>query len=101
MNRQQKRHSKSNEIPQGVIANAMKEELVAIRKEVLQYATTRTIAAFVVALHDVEGFGHKRLKRVLEKVNTEFECVDAGMVTLDDLLSMCTEYGITIKEGNK
>jgi polysaccharide deacetylase 2 family uncharacterized protein YibQ len=76
----------------------MEEALAKTRMEAMKYSADCIISAFTIALHDMEGFGVKRLKRVLEKVNTTFECInyEGSELTLDDLKAMCKEIGIEV-----
>lgn len=40
---------------------------------------------FVIALHDKEGFGEKRINRVLESVKNHVESLELGLISHDDL----------------
>jgi len=77
------------------------KEIEITRKEAVQFATTRALGAFIVALHDEFGFGQTRLERLLKEVSATFECVAAGTVTLDELTDLCESFGIVLQEGDK
>lgn len=77
----------------------MKESLAAVRQDAIKFASDCMIASFVISLHDEFGFGPKRMKRLLEKVNLQFDCVEAGTVSLEDLAEWCNEnYGLDLRK---
>lgn len=39
----------------------------------------------IISLHDTYNFKRKRIQRVLDKAMIQFECIDVGTVTLEDL----------------
>jgi hypothetical protein len=51
-------------------------------------------AAFIISLNDEFGFGKDRIYRLLSKVNTQFECITHGDVTIEDIKLWCIEKGI-------
>lgn len=81
-----------------VMEAAFKEKLDAAREEALKYATDRTVASFVICLHDKFGFGKERIQHLLDYVSNTFECVAAETVTLDELVQGCEDMGITITD---
>jgi hypothetical protein len=64
----------------------------------IKYAVTGLSAVIVMALHDEFRFGVGRCKKALKRINDKFECVLAGTVELDDMISWCKEFGIEIAE---
>lgn len=70
---------------------AIKEAIVETKKEAVQVATKRVIAAMTVALHDQFGFGKVRLERWMRKATQIFECIEAETVSCDDLIEWCKE----------
>jgi hypothetical protein len=62
--------------------------------DTVEVIVPRTFATFALSLHDEFGFGAERINRLLEKVNNQFECIDAGTVSLDDMLQECEKIGI-------
>ena len=83
------------------IEKQCEQYLLDAKHALLEQASTSVIAAFVMSLHDEFKFGNVRLIRLLEKVNNQLDCVNAGTVELDDMIDMCeNEFGIKIKRGN-
>ena len=73
------------------------EDLRKAQHDAMNYAVKGLTAAFVISLHDEFEFGPKRLQRLLDKANLQFECIDAGTVTVEDLIEWCKDYGVNIK----
>lgn len=80
-----------------LIRDGVNDRLEEIRNETISKTVQAYTAAWVISLHDEFNFGHKRLQRVLDKVQNQFECVTAETVTVEDLVNWCKEYGIEIK----
>ncbi len=83
------------------LSNLVRDEVSSRLEEIRNEAISKTVqaytAAWVISLHDEFQFGHKRLQRILNKVENQFESVMAGTVTVEDLVNWCKEYGIEIK----
>jgi hypothetical protein len=109
LNRQQRRqenrkktdkvrtYNLSQEQLDSIIKEQIAEEIAEMRKETLQYATSRVIAVLTEALHDEFDFGAKRLQRFLDRANTKFECIDQGYVTLEDIYNNLDNLGVQIR----
>lgn len=80
-----------------LVHNKVEDRLEEIRSEAISKTVQAYTAAWIISLYDEFNFGHKRLQRVLNKVENQFECVTAGTVTIEDLVNWCKEYGIEIK----
>lgn len=80
-----------------LVHNKVEDRLEEIRSEAISKAVQAYTAAWIISLYDEFNFGHKRLQRVLNKVENQFECVTAGAITIEDLVNWCKEYGIEIK----
>lgn len=80
-----------------LVRNEVESRLEEIRNEAISKTVQAYTAAWVISLHDEFNFGHKRLQRILNKVENQFECVTAETVTVEDLVDWCKEYGIEIK----
>lgn len=64
----------------------------------IDYAVKGMIASFVITLHDKWGWGHVRIKRLLEQVNEVFNCVSEDYVTIEDLQKVILdEIGIELQ----
>lgn len=88
-------------INQKQLSNLIRDEvnsrLEEIRNEAIIETAQAYTAAWIISLHDEFQFGHKRLQRILKRVDNQFECVIAETVTVEDLVNWCKEYGIEIK----
>lgn len=88
-------------INQKQLSNLVRDEVNSRLEEIKNEAINKTIqaytAAWVISLHDEFQFGHKRLQRILKKVENQFECITAETVTVEDLVNWCKEYGVEIK----
>lgn len=64
----------------------------------IDFAVSGMIASFVITLHDKWGWGHVRIKRLLEQVNDVFDSIDKDYVTIEDIKkAIFEETGILIK----
>jgi hypothetical protein len=98
MNREQRRSQgdytkqKTLNFTEETLKNAIaKEMLQTIEKERMQ-ATTKTVdlmlAIITIIMHDCHGYRKKRLHKLLLKIQSQFECIDDGTVSADELLSL-------------
>ena len=83
-------------ISQQQLKDMVSDEIEETKQKAISYTTSCLSAAFIIALHDQYGFGIKRLENVLDKVKLQFECIDAGTVTVEDLVAWCLDYGIKV-----
>lgn len=88
-------------INQAQLKATVDREIQERLEEVKHLAINETIksltAAFIISLSDEFGFGIKRMSRLLDKVQNQFECIEAGTVELEDLVEWVLEFGIDIK----
>jgi len=64
----------------------------------IDFAVSGMIASFVITLHDKWGWGHVRIKRLLEQVDDVFDSIDKDYVTIEDLRKVILdEIGIELK----
>lgn len=111
MNRAERRRlSKVKKLPtfnvdqaqlQNLIDKGVEERVKQVRDTTLSMAITSISSAFTISLHDEYGFGPQRLQNLISKVQLQFECIEAGTVTLEEMLQWCLEYGVDIKEWGK
>ena len=78
------------------LKNAIAKEMVqTVQKERFD-ATRKTVdlmlAIITIAMHDCHGFRKKRLHKLLLKIQSYFECIDAGTVSADELLSLSEQF---------
>lgn len=77
------------------LIQAAKEQAVA---KALDYATTSTIAVLVDAMLSIKGIGINRINKVIEKAHFTFSCIESKDVSVEDLLQVCDDKGIEIKD---
>jgi hypothetical protein len=64
----------------------------------INHATKALLACFVMTMHDKWGWGHKRLTRLLDQVNDQFDSVLKEYVSLDDIIQEVKDkLGVDIK----
>lgn len=64
----------------------------------IDYAVKGMIASFVMVLHDKWGWGHVRVKRLLEQVDDVFDSIGKDYVSIDDLQKIILEeIGVQLK----
>lgn len=102
MNRQQRRKlERQKSLPtvpsdrlETIINNKIEKDLEAIKQEALKQAVHDLTAAFIITLKDEYGFGKKRMVTLLTRVNRQFECINDGEVTIEDIKEVCRESGL-------
>jgi hypothetical protein len=72
--------------------NQMMSEIDLVRKKALQLAVWDLTATFIISLHDEFGFGKKRIEKFLERASRQFECINSGLVTIEDMKGWCKEH---------
>jgi len=77
-------------IKKNIIAG-LKNDIDKIKLELTKELMTKITAALVISLHDTFGFKRKRINRVLSKAMKQFECIDVGTVSLEDMVSWCKD----------
>lgn len=91
MNRAARRKAMKNK---SQIADNIHFEIQEEKKRILKRAVHDLTAAFILSLADEFGFGKKRIERLLYRVNRQFECINEGYVTINDIKKMCQEIGL-------
>jgi FAD synthase len=75
-------------------------EVEKIKREALRMAVGDLTAAFVMSLHDeFDWFSNKqhgkaRIEKLLTRVSKNFECINQGLITVEDIKAWCEEVGI-------
>lgn len=96
--RQQERESRKKEaiyhVKAGVIRDTVAVEIEKSRKAITKAAVDRLVAAFIMVLNSRFGFGKTRIDKLLAELNTQFEMIDEGYVTLEDFQNWCKEKDI-------
>lgn len=80
------------------IDKRMQEFSEPIRKETTKEVVNMLFGIFAIAMHDEMGFGYKRIGRVLDKVKTQFRCIESRHVSLDDILKECKRLKVHIEK---
>lgn len=83
---------------QDIAMKTIQDEITKAKKEVLEYTTKTLMAAFCFTLHELEGYGLKRLKRVMEAVDDTFKAVYKDEFKIEELHRKCEELGLKIGE---
>lgn len=69
----------------------------ATAKHSLDYATELYMNLFAYTLHIELGFHKKRVKRILDRLDEQFKCVQSGNLEFDDIKKFVKEeLGITV-----
>jgi len=94
MNRAERRRLQKK----GITAKDLKMIEEASAKDAINYATNAIIASFAICLHDKWGWGHVRIKRLLEQVDNIFDSIDKNYVSIEDLRKVILDkIGIELK----
>lgn len=68
------------------------------RADGISFATSGIYASLILILHDKWGWGHTRLTRLLDQVTEQFDSVNHGYVSIDDLKkTILDELGIKMQ----
>ena len=74
--------------------------LKEVKRQLLPVLVSCMSAAFLIVLHDEYGFGGKRLSKILERVNLQFDAIYDEDVTIDDIIGLVKEEtGIDLKRA--
>ena len=68
------------------------DAIIADRKK----AVNRLYSVFALALHDKHGFGKNRLQRTLMETSKQFERIQNGLVTEEEIATEMAKYDIHI-----
>lgn len=80
-----------------IIDRELVERLTTVKLEAIRYTADSIIASAVVTLSDEFGFGAQRIERFVNKVNEQFECIQSGTVTVEDLAEWCNnKFGLRL-----
>jgi hypothetical protein len=79
------------------VINMRASEVRKLKAECTQEAIEATMAIFLTVMHDKEGYGLTRLRRLHKKINDYAELVAQGYVTIEKLKkALLDEMGIRI-----
>lgn len=98
MNRKQRRNAKKKGVSDAaILAQDRKDTKERVGKEATAYAVRGLSAAFIIVLHDKFGFGKQRMARVTQEVNSMFDSIIAGNISLEDVeQAVLDELGIDL-----
>ena len=76
-------------------------EIRKLKSDCTRDALEASMAIFLTVMHDKEGYGIKRLKRLHKKLNEYAEIVSGGYVSIKELVgALEDEMGIVITFGD-
>lgn len=84
-----------------LVTKELEQQMEEVEQLAISMTTAGVTAAFIIALHDEFGFGIKRLEKILDNINSQFEAIEGGYITVEDMLEWCYDYGIDIQGGHK
>lgn len=84
-----------------IISKQVKNEVLKdVGRELIPFISACMNAAYLITLHDLYGFGGKRLTKILDKVNMQFEALHSKYVTVEEIFKVIEdEVGISLGEG--
>lgn len=85
------KYNMSQQQVKDITIQTMKEEIKKAKEEGAALATRYNVAAFAMALEKIHGFKRKRLQRVMEEWIETCRCLEANVVSLEDLTKYCNE----------
>lgn len=88
----------NRKVVQRAVKQEFKKELEFAKRVAIEQAVNACTAAFLMTISDEFEFGNKRLTRILEGVNKNFECILAGYVTIEDIMNWCKEKGLPFEQ---
>ena len=103
MNRQQKRQQKIKDkewvytLKESDMSRVIMEELETIKKQATIAAIDSLMGSVLISLHDTFGFGTSRLNKFIDKLNTQYNCIEEGTVSLEDFNEWAKDKGINYK----
>lgn len=62
-----------------------------LKNEVARHYTKTIIASMLINLHDLYGFGNKRMVKLLDEFENTLESVLGGYVDVEELVAQCKE----------
>ena len=72
-----------------------------ITREACEVAYKSLFAVVGMYMHDKYGWGTQRISKMMEYVNTQFDAINEGYLTVDDVLKVLKdEVDITIVNGD-
>lgn len=100
MNRKERRRHKLD-IKQPVVnvsVNHLKSELEIVRKECITVTLKSFVGLMALTLNSDFSFGEKRLNHLLARLFEQYECMEKGLITIDDIEIWCKEKNIKFTE---
>lgn len=71
----------------------IKQEMEKIRIQATKDAGTLMLPLIASALYEAYGFGEKRLEKFVEYFNKHLECLNDGIITVDQYEQWCKDQG--------
>jgi len=79
-----------------VIEREMEVLLKKNQEKLMAYTVDAMMSVMAISLNDLYGFGKERLYRLKEKMQLQFDCIQAETVTVEDLKSEAEKLGLHI-----
>lgn len=80
-----------------VVARLVAQQVAAQAEQIRIQTTQQIYAAVLIVLQSKHGFTPYSLKRVLEQVTEQFECIADKYVKIEDFYELLGEMGIKVK----
>ena len=74
-----------------IINKEIEKASIEVQHSAIRTAIKALTSAFVLTLHDKDGWGKKRIERLLDNVNELLLYIQIGEVTIDDIKQVCED----------
>ena len=82
---------------QQVVDELVMETLEKERRKIKREMLNRIMGSVIITMHDEFGIGKQRINRFIDRLNSNYICIDDGLVTLEDMKVWCKEYGVNFE----
>jgi hypothetical protein len=93
---QAKTYNLNNDQVMTIAKQAISQEIHEAKLEGMRVAVDMMSAALSLALNAEFGFGVKRIEKALRHIDRNFQCINEGEITLENLQDMCREIGVEV-----
>lgn len=81
-----------------VVSKETQNNLDRVKHEVTREIVGTLFGVVAITMHDKQGWGKKRIHKLLEQLESQIVCVGDGLLSFADIKSMVDEIGIDIQE---
>ena len=102
MNRRERRkngikaHPKTLVVTEQSYVRTIKDVRDETKKETIKQTLRLFIGVLALSLNNEFAFGQTRINRLVERMNRELECINAGTLSKDDVENWCRENNIKL-----